>query len=169
MKLSRRNLIILGAAGSLMLTSWQTYELVTVYSPDEAFNKNYKAIWESLVGCFLAHSLVPFGETKQQEIQVEIVAKIQDYFALLPDVTKSEIIQFFRFLDWLPTRIILTGQSNEIYKLSSSQIEKILDSWRQSELVILRSAFNGLKNIVLGVWYADHRSWSEVGYPGPPF
>jgi len=43
-----------------------------------------------------------------------------------------------------------------------------LGRWQHSRLALLRSAYDGLHQLVLAAWYGNSRAWPAIGYPGPP-
>ena len=85
----------------------------------------------------------------------------------LPPATQKEVQDLFGLLALAPARRLLTGVSGGWEGACVEEVEGFLQDWRLHRLGLLRSAYQALHDLVLGVWYAQPASWPAIGYPGP--
>lgn len=52
-------------------------------------------------------------------------------------------------------------------KLEGAAADRYLANWEDSWIPALRQAFQGLRRMVAGIYYADPRSWGPIAYDGP--
>ncbi|MFL5319558.1 MAG: gluconate 2-dehydrogenase subunit 3 family protein [Myxococcaceae bacterium] len=53
-------------------------------------------------------------------------------------------------------------------QLSASAQDEVLHEWETSRLTIRRTGFQALRTIVMAAYYGNPKTWTAVGYPGPP-
>jgi hypothetical protein len=98
----------------------------------------------------------------------EIILGVDLTIGYQPPHVRSEIRDLFGLLTRAVTRALIAGIWTSWEKTSDQDIQAFLASWRNSRLAMLRSAYIGLNNLIVGSWYADPKSWPRIGYPGPP-
>jgi hypothetical protein len=81
---------------------------------------------------------------------------------------RGEIRDLFGLLTKGVTRALVAGVWTSWENASDQDVRKFLMSWRDSRLGMLRSAYIGLNNLIVGSWYSNPMSWARIGYPGPP-
>ncbi len=86
----------------------------------------------------------------------------------LPPSVQAEVAQLFSLLRIAPLRIAATGIVGSWSRTSPDRIAQFLSSWRYSNIVKLRSAYDALHQLIMAAWYAQPQSWIVTGYPGPP-
>ncbi len=65
------------------------------------------------------------------------------------------------------------GPLKPVHKLTTAQAEKMLQSWSNSRIELLRRAFGSLRKLVCYLYYGystkteDNPNWKDIGYPGP--
>jgi hypothetical protein len=65
-------------------------------------------------------------------------------------------------------RRILAGVRPAWRDASDDDVAAFLERWRTNRWLLLRSAYDGLHQLVLAAWYGNPRAWPAIGYPGPP-
>lgn len=83
--------------------------------------------------------------------------------------TQDDLKTLLGLLSFRPTRYIITGVWSNWDEASYETLDGAMDGWSAAKLNIWRSAYDGIRKLVLASWYSNHLSWSMIGYPGPPF
>ncbi len=80
---------------------------------------------------------------------------------------QAEIGELLNMLSHPVGRRLLGGPASE-WKLATDQdLSSFLTGLRFHSLSMLRPAYSGLHNIVLGAWYSGEMSWADIGYTRP--
>src|SRR5262249_41484056 len=125
-----------------------------------------KAIFTALVPCILADS-IPSGLDATPAID-DTIRGVELAIEALSPSTRSELGQLIRLLGFAPTRILLGGPLKPWKEATPLEFAAFLERWRTSRFDVQRSACEALRQIVLAAWYGNPRSWSRIGYAGPP-
>jgi hypothetical protein len=67
------------------------------------------------------------------------------------------------------TRGPLTGVWREWSAAGTGEVAAFLLDWSQSRLALKRSAYGAFHDLSIGTWYGNPKSWTRIGYAGPPF
>lgn len=98
----------------------------------------------------------------------EIVNSIDVTIGYQPPGVRAEVQDLFGLLTRTITRVLIAGVWASWDKASDQDVHDFLASWRTSRISLLRSAYFGLSNLIMGSWYDNPKSWARIGYPGPP-
>jgi hypothetical protein len=82
------------------------------------------------------------------------------------DVT--EIKQALMLLENGLFGLLSAGRPVPFTRASPEQQDATLQAWRESPVLLLRSAYKALRNLCASTWHAQPGAWAAVGYPGPP-
>lgn len=115
----------------------------------------------------LLSGALPDGKAREQSVD-EIVYGFDLAVSCFPPSVRGEIRQLFDLLRNSITRALLAGMLSSWEKATPAEIEHFLNRWEHSRFRLLRSAYAALHDLVAGAWYGNPRSWSRIGYPGPP-
>lgn len=63
--------------------------------------------------------------------------------------------------------LLLRGKPSTFTELDEKAQDAALYGWRDSKLVLLRSAYHALRKLCLAAHYATPSGWPDTGYPGP--
>jgi hypothetical protein len=126
-----------------------------------------RSIVGAIVPAILAGSLPPAGEARSRAI-VRTVDGVGIAIAGLSAAAQKELGELFALLGFAPARVLLAGLWPRWEEATPAQIADFLQGWRFSRLALLRSAYAGLHDLVLGAWYGTPDTWERIGYPGPP-
>jgi hypothetical protein len=126
-----------------------------------------RAIVAALVPAILAGVLPAAGEARRQAI-AQTVDGVGVAIAGLSAAAQQELAELFALLGFAPARVLLAGLWPAWEEAAPEQVAAFLHGWRFSRFALLRSAYAGLHDLVLGAWYGTPESWPAIGYPGPP-
>lgn len=63
--------------------------------------------------------------------------------------------------------LFFRGKPSTFTDLDEKSQDAALLGWRDSKLVLLRSAYHALRKLCLAAHYATPQGWPDTGYPGP--
>lgn len=84
----------------------------------------------------------------------------------LPLASQQELRELFDLLQQPVARRLL-GLSPDWQQATAEEIAAVLQRWRFSRLLLLRSAYQGLHSLLYAAWYGDDHSWAAIGYRLP--
>ena len=163
MRLTRRQFIRTGLAGSLLLTCAGWLNAAGARRLTTAEREMLAALGNAL----LDGALPEDGEQRRRllAITVEGIAVEVGGLSL---ATQQEIGELFGLLLVAPGRRWLAGVDKPWREASIAEVSEFLQSWRASRLGLLQSAYCALHDLTFGAWYARTDTWEAIGYPGPP-
>jgi hypothetical protein len=167
-RISRRTLLKAGivAGAGLVLARW----LYTSTAPPQptpppgALDARASEVVAAIAPVMLAGAL----PTGNPVLLQQVVAGVEQAIAGLPPAARKEIDQLFALLWFAPSRGLIAGVWSPWHEASSASIGAFLDRWRESRLVLLRSAYGALHQLVFAAWYGNANAWPAIGYAGPP-
>jgi hypothetical protein len=167
-KLSRRAFLAAGTAGVVALAAggWLRYG-VRRPVPGRTLDADSARVVAALVPAFLSGAL-PASQPDYGSAVAETVDAVDAAIAGLPPAAQQELGQLFGLLAFPPARIALTGLWSSWERARTSDVQAALQRWQSSRSTLLRSAYDGLHQIILAAWYGNPRAWPAIGYPGPP-
>ena len=121
----------------------------------------------AIVPAVLAGALPPAGEARREAI-ARTVDGVGVAIAGLSAPAQKELAELFTLLGFAPARVLLARLWPAWEAATPADIAAFLEGWRESRFALLRSAYAGLHDLVLGAWYGTPDTWERIGYPGPP-
>jgi hypothetical protein len=103
-----------------------------------------------------------------EKIMFEVIKGVDIAISHLSVPVKEDLSTLFSLLSFRPTRFVLTGVWAPWEEASYESINSSMDKWSGTGLQVWRSAYDGLRKLILSSWYANPASWQAIGYPGPP-
>ncbi|MFT3770187.1 MAG: twin-arginine translocation signal domain-containing protein [Minicystis sp.] len=64
--------------------------------------------------------------------------------------------------------LIFDGRARPFTQLDPAAQDRVLESWRDSRLVLRRGAYHALRKMCLAACYKEPATWRALRYPGPP-
>lgn len=89
---------------------------------------------------------------------------VDQAICLLTPGTRDELRQLFNLLASPGGRLLMLGQMADWPSVSESSLRSGLDTWCGARLDLLKSAYEGLRDLVFAVWYGDPAN--QDGLPG---
>ena len=162
MTLTRGELIRTGFAGSVLLAAAGCAHRATA-PVDTQRHETIAAI----AGVMLAGALPSSGQARANAL-AEAVRGVDIAIAGLPPVVQREISQLFALLNFPLTRVLAAGVMSSWRDASPREIETFLRQWRYSGILLFRSGYDALHQLIMAGWYGNTLAWSRIGYGGPP-
>ena len=132
-----------------------------------ALDADAPAIMAAIVPAMLADAL-PAEPALHAGAVDETVANAARAIAGLPPAAQKELQQLFALLAFAPSRVTMARVMSPWREASRDEVTAFLQRWRESDWKLQRSAYDALHQIVYAAWYGNPRSWSSIGYGGPP-
>lgn len=109
-------------------------------------------------------------DPEAQKIAIQKILTVIDsvIFSLGPHNAK-QMSDLFMLLNFTPTRGLTTGVWSKWENASESEIENFIVKWRESSLGLFNLGFNGINQLLTAAWFGQKETWSDIGYPGPPY
>ncbi len=170
--LTRRQFIKAGIIGGAALTAAGLfYSRGLKEAPSTAVSRGLtlseRTIVAAIVPAILAGVLPESGEARSKAI-AQTVDGVGVAIAGLSAAAQKELSELFSLLGIAPARVLLAGLWPSWEQASAAEVAAFLQGWRESRFALLRSAYAGLHDLVLGAWYGTPDAWMAIGYPGPP-
>ncbi|NGO90263.1 hypothetical protein LG409_07925 [Halomonas sp. NyZ770] len=167
-RLSRRELLKLGAGASLVLTTAGMTATLTGCSSSEPAT-DYQVLRTSdlpILGAILP-ALV--GPHPAMPAQIPAALRQLDWsLAHMSTQIHQDIHEMLDLLSMGITRGPMTGIWGRFEHASPEQVLAFLARWRDSRLALLREGHAALTQLLLMAWYALPATWDSIEYPGPP-
>ena len=170
--ITRRQFIKAGIIGGAALTAAGLfYSRGLKEAPGTAVSRGLtfeeQTIIAAIVPAVLAGALPESGEARRQAI-AQTVDGVGVAIGGLSAAAQKELGELFALLGFAPARALLAGVWTGWAQASPEEVAAFLQGWRNSRFALLRSAYAGLHDLVLGAWYGNPDTWPRIGYPGPP-
>lgn len=98
---------------------------------------------------------------------VHIALAVDAALRSAPPETRKDLDAALKLLENALPSLLLRGSPTPFTELDEARQDAALAGWRASRLVILRSAYQGLRKLCLAAHYATPAGWPETGFPGP--
>ncbi len=132
-----------------------------------ALSAAQRDIVAALAAALLAGALPAAGEERAAAV-ARAVDGVGVAIAGLSAAAQKELGELFALLGFAPARLLLARLRPGWRMASPEEVAAFLQGWRESRFLLLRSAYAGLHDLVLGAWYGNPDTWAAIGYPGPP-
>ena len=119
----------------------------------------------ALLPSFLGSKLL--GADGSQNFQ-GFLADFEKTISSLPNYTQKEVFLLLDLLGSRVTRFLLTGIWSPFSETPREELNSALVEWSHSSFGMRRNAYEGLRDLILGTWYANPIHWQKIGYPGIP-
>lgn len=169
---TRRTFLITGLAGGAALATAYFVQGRRGFSPTPriypaALNADAVVILRALIPAMLEGAIAPAGAERATDVR-ETGDGVLTAVAGLPPAAQRELAELFALLAWPPTRWAVAGLAMPWSEADPAAANAVLERWRTSRFDLLRSAYDGLHQLIFAAWYGNPRSWPRVGYGGPP-
>ena len=86
----------------------------------------------------------------------------------LPPAVRGEVAQLFSLLRIPLGRVLAAGVTPPWSLAAPADVAAFLTRWRTSGVLLFRSGYQALHQLVMAGWYGGDDSWKATGYDGPP-
>lgn len=169
---TRRIFLMTGLAGGALLATAYYARRHRGFAPTSAalpapLGPDAVVILRAIIPAMLTGAIASAGAEHATDIR-ETSDGVVQAVAGLPPATQRELAELFALLAWPPTRWGLAGLAVPWTEADPVAAHAALERWRTSRFDLLRSAYDGLHQLIFAAWYGNPRSWPAIGYAGPP-
>ena len=98
---------------------------------------------------------------------VDVVARIEGWLANAPAERVRDVQLALTILGSRAAGLLLSGMAAPFGRLSAERQDTLLRRWSTSPLTVARTVYQGVRRLVLAVYYTTPESFEETGYLGP--
>jgi choline dehydrogenase-like flavoprotein len=98
---------------------------------------------------------------------VDVVARIEARLATAPAQRVLDLELALTILGSRAAGLLLSGMTAPFPRLSAERQDALLRRWSTSPLTVARTVYQGVRRLVLAVYYTTPESFDETGYLGP--
>ena len=98
---------------------------------------------------------------------VDVVARIEERLLDAPPEKQRDLERALTVLGSRAAALLISGTTVAFPRASATRQDTMLARWSTSGVPIARAVFEGVRRLVVGVYYSLPESWDEIGYLGP--
>jgi len=98
---------------------------------------------------------------------VDLIARIEDRLAHAPPDRVRDLERGLTVLGSRTAALLVSGTVAPFPRLSAERQDALLRRWSTSPLTAARAIYEGVRRLVLAVYYTTPESFEETGYLGP--
>jgi choline dehydrogenase-like flavoprotein len=98
---------------------------------------------------------------------VDLVARIEARLEHAPPERIRDLRRALTVLGSRAAALLLSGLPSPFARLSDARQDAMLARWSASPLMVARSVYQGVRRLVLAVYYSQPESFADLGYVGP--
>jgi choline dehydrogenase-like flavoprotein len=98
---------------------------------------------------------------------VDLVARIESRLEHAPPERIRDLRRALTVLGSRAAALLLSGLPSPFARLSDAHRDAMLARWSASPLTVARSVYQGVRRLVLAVYYSQPESFADLGYVGP--
>ncbi|CAM2066377.1 hypothetical protein SCOR_13440 [Sulfidibacter corallicola] len=173
--MDRRQFLKLGVTGGALLTMSAWMSKGTFWGTGTHLarrgNYQYQFLTEAdheVVSALIPAILAGTAAARDKELAEEVVRGVDIAASHFRPAIQKEIRQLFTVLTLPATRVLACGVWSGWSQADPARVEGFLASWRNSRMALLRSGYDALQQLTVASWYGNPKSWSGLGYEGPP-
>lgn len=97
----------------------------------------------------------------------DLVARIEGHLAYAPPDRVRDLELALTVLGSRAAALLLSAMPAPFPRLAAEQQDRMLARWSTSRVGVARSVYQGVRRLVLGVYYSQPESFADIGYLGP--
>jgi len=114
--------------------------------------------------CAIAARVVP---PYAQATSKQIAERVDALLSMTSPETLADINRLLILFDNAFFGLFFHGHFGAFSYLSAETQDRVLESWRDSHLLLRRSGYQALRKLCLAAHYGDPLSWNDIDYSGP--
>lgn len=114
-----------------------------------------------------AEAILP-ADARAEGAALRVAHGVDEFLASCEPVGVRDLKKLVLVLESALTGLLVSGRPTPFSRLNLQERSVTLEAWRGHRVVLLRTGYFALKRLTLTVYYADERTWPELGYHGPP-
>jgi hypothetical protein len=167
--MNRRSWLGLGLAGSTLLAGGGVAAWLADAGPvwrDGRLLGNgrgvLRAVARGVLDGTLPHEPEPLDRALDAHLQ-----RLEATVASLAPAAQAEFGELLTLLATTPGRRLFAVLEVPWHAASVAQLQAMLQGLRESRLMLRRAAYHALRDLTHAAYFADERTWPQLGYPGP--
>lgn len=170
--MSRRGLLkgLALGSGALIAGGWMAARL-TDGDPQARMPEDILGAAEqqmlSVMADAILHDVLPAEEALRQTWLDVVVANCALGIAVLTPRLQRETHELVSALARAPLRLLVIGQWSGWQDQGRERIQARLEQLQGSANPTHRIVYRALRDLIIGAYYSDRRSWAGIGYDGP--
>ena len=98
---------------------------------------------------------------------VDVVARIEERLLDAPPEKQRDLQRALTVLGSRAAALLIGGTTVPFPRAAAARQDAMLAQWSTSPVPIARAVFEGVRRLVVGVYYSLPESWDDIGYLGP--
>ena len=128
---------------------------------DPTLSPAHRAVLEALARRVVPHAF------EAGSGRIDLVARVEERMRDAPPHRQREFEVALRVLGSRAAALVFSRLTSPFPRLTPDRQDAVLARWSTSPVVAARSVYQGLRRVILGVYYSQPESWDEIGYLGP--
>jgi hypothetical protein len=116
----------------------------------------------------VADRVIPAGNGFPTPSEVHCAERADDLLAPAHPGALKELKQLISLFENALAGFIFDRRFAPFTQLGSEEQDQVLRQWRDSRVLVRRTGFKALKNLLCAAYYSSPAIYAAVGYPGPP-
>jgi Gluconate 2-dehydrogenase subunit 3 len=167
-ELSRRTLLKTGLIGVAFVSVGSAALLLQGGKPRAGKLRTFTAN-EAGVLAALAARLCPAGGAGAPGAEaIDLVGMLDQALEPLDDDAKQQLKLGLMLFDSAFSGALFGERVRPFSQLDGAAQDAVIRNWQESKVAFRRTLMRGLSSLVMSVYWGDPRSWSRIGYAGPP-
>ena len=133
-----------------------------------AENNLHRLTLSILIPVFLDGALADVPSQREIAINRTVDAIFQA-INYLDEEQQQEINQLLDMLESRLGLLLLTGSITQLMLRQPNELVELLEYWRSNFLVLLQTAYTGLRELILSSYYSCPEHWGRIMYTKPSF
>jgi hypothetical protein len=169
-ELSRRSLLKTGLIGFAFVSVGSAALLLQGAKPRAGTSplRTFTAAEAGVLGA-LAQRLCPAaGPGAPGAVGLDLVGMLDVALEPLDEEAKQGLKLGLMLFDNAFTGALFGERMRPFSQLDGAAQDLVIRNWQQSGVAFRRTLIRGLSSLVMAVYWGDPRTWSRIGYAGPP-
>ena len=145
-----------GGALALARPGWQ----------DARLTPEGRALFAAIATAVLDGLLSADAQTRQSQLDAHL-SRLEATVAGLHPIARAQVRQLTALLLHPLGRRLLAGLDEDWPKAAVATVAESLQAMRVSSLALRQQAFQALRELTNGAYFAHPETWGAIGYPGP--
>ncbi|WP_282110049.1 TAT leader-containing periplasmic protein [Shewanella algicola] len=144
---------------------------VNLYSPTlttASDDIHHRVLFSVFIPIFLDGSLPEVANHREMAINRTLDAIVQS-IDHLPQAQQDELMELLDLLEGRFGLLLLSGSMTPLLGRDPQQLIDMLESWRYNFLDMLKTAYSGLRELIMASYYACPEHWGNLRYAKPTF
>ena len=98
---------------------------------------------------------------------VDVIARIEERLVDAPPEKQRDLERALTVLGSRVAALLISGTTVPFPRATADQQDAMLTRWSTSRSSVARAVYEGVRRLIVGVYYSVPESWDDIGYLGP--